>query len=89
MVTHLTTSPPVLCLNRAERTGSLVFRVLWSYVLGQRKICAYIRLKWNLAQKIKPSLAVGQDVVSSHPLLVSRCSFDSNVLHARDVYKYK
>jgi hypothetical protein len=32
MVTHLTTSPPVRCLNRAERTGSLVFNVLWSYV---------------------------------------------------------
>jgi hypothetical protein len=24
VVTHLTTSPPVRCLNRAERTGSLV-----------------------------------------------------------------
>jgi hypothetical protein len=24
MVTHLTTNPPVSCLNRAERTGSLV-----------------------------------------------------------------
>jgi hypothetical protein len=30
--THLTTNPPVRCLNRAERTGSLVFNVLWSYV---------------------------------------------------------
>jgi hypothetical protein len=28
MVTHLTTKPPVRCLNRAERTGSLV--VSWS-----------------------------------------------------------
>ena len=33
MVTHLTTNPPVRCLNRAERTGSLVFNVLWSYVI--------------------------------------------------------
>jgi hypothetical protein len=33
VVTHLTTNPPVRCLNRAERTGSLVFNVLWSYVL--------------------------------------------------------
>jgi hypothetical protein len=32
MVTHLTTNPPVRCLNRAERTGSLVFNALWSYV---------------------------------------------------------
>jgi hypothetical protein len=25
VVTHLTTNPPVSCLNRAERTGSLAF----------------------------------------------------------------
>ncbi|KAH7390766.1 hypothetical protein DE146DRAFT_142482 [Phaeosphaeria sp. MPI-PUGE-AT-0046c] len=35
MVTHSTTSPPVRCLNRAERTGSLVFNVLWSYVMSR------------------------------------------------------
>ena len=28
VVTHLTTNPPVRCLNRAERTGSLVFNVM-------------------------------------------------------------
>ena len=89
MVTHLTTSPPVLCLNRAERTGSLVFRVLWSYVLGQCKICAYIRLKWDLALTIRLPPAGGQKVVSSHPLLVSRSSFDSNMLHDRNLYKHK
>ncbi|OAL43946.1 hypothetical protein IQ07DRAFT_260583 [Pyrenochaeta sp. DS3sAY3a] len=33
MVTHLTTSVPVHCLSKAERTGSPVFSVLWSYVL--------------------------------------------------------
>jgi hypothetical protein len=32
VVTHLTTNPPVRCLNSAERTGSLVFNVLWLYV---------------------------------------------------------
>jgi hypothetical protein len=32
MVTHLTTNPPVRCLNMAERTGSLALIVLWSYV---------------------------------------------------------
>jgi hypothetical protein len=32
VVTHLTTSPPVHCLYEAERTGSLIFSVLWSYV---------------------------------------------------------
>jgi hypothetical protein len=33
VVTHLTTNPPVRCLNRAERTGSLVLNVLWSNVI--------------------------------------------------------
>jgi hypothetical protein len=32
VVTHLTTSPPVSCLTRAERTGSRDFKILWSYV---------------------------------------------------------
>ena len=34
MVTHLTTNLPVTSLNRAERTGRLVFWYLWSYVTG-------------------------------------------------------
>jgi hypothetical protein len=34
VVTHLTTNPPVHCLYMAERTGSLIFSVLWSYVQG-------------------------------------------------------
>jgi hypothetical protein len=42
VVTHLTTNPPVRCLNRAERTGSLVFNVLWSYVEGIAIILIYI-----------------------------------------------
>ena len=33
VVTHLTTNPPVHCLYMAERTGSLVLSVLWSYVI--------------------------------------------------------
>jgi hypothetical protein len=32
VVTHLTTNPPVSCLTRAERTGSRVLKILWSYV---------------------------------------------------------
>jgi hypothetical protein len=32
VVTHLTTNPPVHCLSTAERTGSSIFSVLWSYV---------------------------------------------------------
>jgi hypothetical protein len=34
VVTHLTTNPTVHCLYMAERTGSLIFSVLWSYVKG-------------------------------------------------------
>jgi hypothetical protein len=45
VVTHLTTNPPVRCLNRAERTGSLVFNVLWSYVQVMS-----ISLTYNLHQ---------------------------------------
>ena len=41
VVTHLTTNPPVRCLNRAERTGSLVFNVLWSYVKEWKYIFVY------------------------------------------------
>jgi hypothetical protein len=42
VVTHLTTNPPVRCLNRAERTGSLVFNVLWSYVIIRHDSTLYI-----------------------------------------------
>jgi hypothetical protein len=42
VVTHLTTNPPVRCLNRAERTGSLVFNVLWSYVEDTNFVYIYI-----------------------------------------------
>jgi hypothetical protein len=38
VVTHLTTNPPVHCLYMAERTGSLIFSVLWSYVQGSLKV---------------------------------------------------
>jgi hypothetical protein len=44
VVTHLTTNPPVRCLNRAERTGSLVFNVLWSYVEDLKDHKLYIVL---------------------------------------------
>ena len=32
MVTHLITNQSVSCLSTAERTGSSVFKILWSYV---------------------------------------------------------
>jgi hypothetical protein len=47
VVTHLTTNPPVRCLNRAERTGSLVFNVLWSYVEDLIKCNVYIHKSDN------------------------------------------
>jgi hypothetical protein len=45
VVTHLTTNPPVRCLNRAERTGSLVFNVLWSYVSDRPECTVYILME--------------------------------------------
>jgi hypothetical protein len=42
MVTHLTTDQPVCCLNRAERTGSLVFNILWSNVKDMQDDVYYI-----------------------------------------------
>ena len=42
VVTHLTTNPPVHCLYMAERTGSLVFNVLWSYVVLFVSTTSYI-----------------------------------------------
>jgi hypothetical protein len=43
VVTHLTTNPPVHCLSTAERTGSSIFSVLWSYVEVTDKCLEYIR----------------------------------------------
>jgi hypothetical protein len=70
MVTHLTTNPPVSCLNRAERTGSLVLMILWSYVKEQEFAKQYIdKRRWeqrengrqwgriNIKPKQKPELA--------------------------------
>ena len=42
VVTHLTTNPPVHCLSTAERTGSSIFSVLWSYVLSYCHKLLYI-----------------------------------------------
>lgn len=42
VVTHLTTSQPVRCLSKAERTGSPVLIVLWSYVEELDVVASYI-----------------------------------------------
>jgi hypothetical protein len=47
VVTHLTTNPPVSCLNRAERTGSLVLKILWSYVENDIKFDNILTLIWS------------------------------------------
>lgn len=41
VVTCLTANPPVLCLDKAERTESFVFSVLWSYVKRDFNINIY------------------------------------------------
>ena len=42
VVTHLTTNPPVKCLNIAEQTGCVVFTFLWSYVKDLQLVKIYI-----------------------------------------------
>jgi hypothetical protein len=42
VVTHLTTNPPVHCLSTAERTGSSIFSVLWSYVKDVGECLKYV-----------------------------------------------
>ena len=57
MVTHLTTNPPVRCLNDAEQTGCVVLIVLWSNVKG---LCGEELMKLFLTLKIKrPRAPVG------------------------------
>jgi hypothetical protein len=51
VVTHLTTNPPVRCLNRAERTGSLVFNVLWSYVRNLSTWSFVIAANFHISRK--------------------------------------
>ncbi|KAF2685345.1 hypothetical protein K458DRAFT_300984, partial [Lentithecium fluviatile CBS 122367] len=55
VVTHLTTSPPVKCLGKAERTGSPGFIFLWSYVLDLILGLVYIvREKWKNVARSGP-----------------------------------
>jgi hypothetical protein len=42
MVTHLTTNPPVSCLNIAEQTGCVVLKILWSYVAVNLAAVVYV-----------------------------------------------
>jgi hypothetical protein len=42
VVTHLTTNPPVSCLYMAERTGSLILKILWSYVKEKHFNAVYV-----------------------------------------------
>ncbi|KAL5381772.1 hypothetical protein DPSP01_006956 [Paraphaeosphaeria sporulosa] len=45
VVTHLTTDPPVHCLCKAERTGSPILSVLWSYVKDYLRFILYIPIQ--------------------------------------------
>ena len=42
VVTHLSTSRPACSLNMAERTGSLLFYILWPYVKDVSECNVYI-----------------------------------------------
>jgi hypothetical protein len=70
VVTHLTTNPPVSCLNRAERTGSLVLKILWSYV--EEMISSYYY------QEVAAIWAAGPP---SRPLTSDSFADHSNVQH--------
>ena len=63
VVTHLTTNPPVRCLNRAERTGSLVFNVLWSYV--------EIMLKFDIDNPVIRTFVVLTDTIVKQAIILS------------------
>jgi hypothetical protein len=83
VVTHLTTNPPVRCLNRAERTGSLVFNVLWSYV--KELVIGYYDI---LRQLVTKTLPVAQCTMANHDILyvniIGGCAvieFHSHVLN--------
>ena len=43
LVTDATTNPAVTCLYMGERTGSLVVRCMWSYVLASQDSGVYIQ----------------------------------------------
>jgi hypothetical protein len=64
VVTHLTTNPPVRCLNRAERTGSLVFNVLWSYVKGMAKRVVYNVGRISLAMWPNVEFTAGSNAIT-------------------------
>jgi hypothetical protein len=58
VVTHLTTNPPVQCLSTAERTGSSVFIVLWSYVEYDGKWKTYDRGFWSRSISVLESITL-------------------------------
>jgi hypothetical protein len=71
VVTHLTTNPPVRCLNRAERTGSLVFNVLWSYVKEVAKYVVHIVGPISLA--MWPNVELPQAAMRLHSMVTNIC----------------
>jgi hypothetical protein len=77
VVTHLTTSPPVRCLNRAERTGSLVFNVLWSYVTDRLFLYYHICMLYLVALSSMLQFLVPHVVLCS---ILAKISFPSLVV---------
>ena len=91
MVTHLTTNPPVSCLNRAERTGSLVVSTTINLFSLKLTVSRRQRLVNSPMQKLRYRFLVRQDAGSSQLLLVNRtsangsCHVSSAWLKQRDV----
>jgi hypothetical protein len=81
VVTHLTTNPPVHCLYMAERTGSLIFSVLWSYVKNARNLTS-ITLCQILSLENRKTTRILDTSLCRHQIPVGSnrdTAYDSNI----------
>jgi hypothetical protein len=74
VVTHLTTNPPVRCLSKAERTGSPVLSVLWSYVV-------ILEISQNMYTSFKTAALIIHQIIliASTSSRLIRCAVMPNV----------
>ena len=79
VVTHLTTNPPVHCLSTAERTGSSIFSVLWSYVsyLARGNIMLVLLLSSMLFRPSPGSVNLGEHADTASALIFGVWRTDS------------
>jgi hypothetical protein len=83
VVTHLTTNPPVSCLSTAERTGSSVLKILWSYVKERVPWWSCIEIRNELereGQPICPHIREVKLKSSQYPTRLNRYDMCSSFL---------